>query len=186
MDQQYRIEPVTPGRAGDLAAFAVAHGKFGYCSCLRWRLRSGPFGQLTRAERTDTLTALVREEQPVGVLAYDGDEPVGWCSIAPRETYAAIMASRVIPQLPGAGVWSVTCFFLVSRVRRRGLLPPLLEGACGYAARSGALTAESYPWPGGASYRFMGTRELYLAAGFREMTVPPGCRPVMRRELVTA
>ena len=27
----------------------------------------------------------------------------------------------------------------------------------------------------------MGTRELYLAAGFRDVPVPPGHRPVMRR-----
>ena len=61
------------------------------------------------------------------MLAYDGDEaderqgPVGWCSIAPRESYAAVLASRVIPQLPGERVWSVVCFFVAPRARRRGL-----------------------------------------------------------------
>jgi hypothetical protein len=29
----------------------------------------------------------------------------------------------------------------------------------------------------------MGARDLYLAAGFHDMTVPDGCRPVMRRTL---
>jgi hypothetical protein len=43
--------------------------------------------------------------------------------------------------------------------------------------------AEAYPWPGGASYRYMGTRDLYLAAGFHDLPVPPGYRPVMRRLL---
>jgi hypothetical protein len=29
---------------------------------------------------------LVESGTPNGVLAYHGDDPVGWCSIAPRET----------------------------------------------------------------------------------------------------
>ena len=75
------------------------------------------------------------------MLAYDGDEagegegPVGWCSVAPRESYAAVLASRVIPQLPGERVWSVVCFFVAPRARRRGLRTELLDAACGYAAQ---------------------------------------------------
>ena len=87
------------------------------------------------------------------------------------------------PQVPGDGVWSIACFFVAPRARRRGLTALLLEAACGYAAQSGALIAEAYPWPGGASYRYMGTRDLYLAAGFHDLPVPEGCRQVMRRPL---
>ena len=65
--------------------------------------------------------------------------------------------------------------------RRRGLAPLLLEAACAYAAESGAAALEAYPWPGGSSYRFMGTRGMYLAAGFQDVPVPSGRRPVMRR-----
>jgi hypothetical protein len=42
------------------------------------------------------------------------------------------------------------------------------------------------PWlrgPGGASYRYMGTHDLYLGAGFRDVAVPGGWRPVMRRTM---
>jgi hypothetical protein len=178
----YRFEPVTAQRGADLAAFSRRHGKFGYCSCMRWRLPSAEFQRLGRDGRATALSDLVSAGRPTGVLAYQGQDPVGWCSIAPREAYAAVLASRVIPRLPGAGVWSVACFFLALRARR-GLLAPLLDAACAYAARSGARIIEAYPWPGGASYRYMGTRNLYLAAGFRDIAVPDGCRPVMRRTL---
>jgi GNAT superfamily N-acetyltransferase len=77
----------------------------------------------------------------------------------------------------------VVCFFLAPAVRRRRLPALLLDAACGYAAESGAAVLEAYPWPGGASNRFMGTRDLYLGAGFRDVPVPDGCRPVMRRAL---
>jgi GNAT superfamily N-acetyltransferase len=182
MTSRYRFEPVTARRAADLAAFSRRHGKFAYCSCMRWRLPSAQFRELGRDGRVVALSELASAGRAVGVLAYEGEDAVGWCSIAPRESYAAVLASRVIPQLPGEGVWSVVCFFLAPRARGRGLLAPLLEAACGYAAQSGARVIEAYPWPGGASYRYMGTRDLYLSAGFRDIAVPDG-RPVMRRTL---
>jgi hypothetical protein len=48
-------------------------------------------------------------------------EPVGWCSVAPRGSYAAIGVSRVIAHLPGDQVWSVTCFFVAPKARHQGL-----------------------------------------------------------------
>lgn len=180
---QYRFAPVTAQRGADLEAFSGRHGKFGYCSCMRWRLPSSQYQKIGREGRAAALTGLVSAGQPTGVLAYQDGGVVGWCSIAPRDSYAAVLASRVIPRLPGEDVWSVVCFFLAPQVRHRGLLPALLEAACAHAAQSGARIAEAYPWSGGASYRYMGSRGLYLAAGFRDMTVPAGYRPVMRRTL---
>jgi GNAT superfamily N-acetyltransferase len=92
-----------------------------------------------------------------------------------------VLASRTIQRIAGDEVWLVACFFLVPRVRGTGLTRVLLDAACEYAARSGARVVEAYPWPGGASYRFMGTRELYRAAGFADVPVAEGCRPVVRR-----
>ena len=180
---QYRFEAVTAQHGADLEAFSRAYGRFGYCSCMRWRLPSGQYRAMGRDGRAAALSELVRAGVPVGVLAYAGERAVGWCSVAPRDSYRAILASRVIPQLPGARVWSVACVFLAPQARGHGLSARLLETACAYATQSGALIAEAYPWPGGASYRYMGTRELYRTAGFDDVPVPPGCRPVMRRSL---
>ena len=83
--------------------------------------------------------------------------------------------------MPGERVWSVVCFFIAPRARRQGLRARLLDAACGYAAAGGAAVIEAYPSPDGRAYRYMGTRELYRAAGFEEVPVPPGRRPVMRR-----
>jgi GNAT superfamily N-acetyltransferase len=179
-----RFRPVTPATTGDLERFSAAYGTFRWCSCQRWRLRSTPFREAGKEGRVAVLAGQVAAGEPVGVLAYDGDEaavPVGWCSIAPRESYAAVLASRVIPQLPGERVWSVVCFFVAPRARRRGLRAELLNAACGYAAQAGAAVIEAYPSPDEKAYRYMGTRELYRAAGFAEMPGPPERRPVMRR-----
>ncbi len=176
--------PVTPATAADLERFSAAHGTFRWCSCQRWRLRSVAFRDSTKEQRVEALAGRVRAGEPAGVLAYAGDgEPVGWCSIAPRESYEAVLASRVMPQLPGERVWSVVCFFVASRARHQGLRARLLEAACQYAADAGAAVIEAYPSPDGKSYRYMGTRELYLAAGFAEIPAPDGSRPVMRKDI---
>ena len=188
-----RFRPVTTATADDLERFSGSHGTFRWCSCMRWRLRSTPFRDSGKEGRVAALAERVRAGEPVGVLAYadtaEGSqsqegEPVGWCSIAPRESYAAIGASRVIPHPPGTGVWSVTCFFVASKARHQGLCEGLLDAACSYAADAGALTVEAYPSADGKAYRYMGTRELYLAAGFRDVDAPGGTRPVMRRDLL--
>jgi GNAT superfamily N-acetyltransferase len=176
-----RFVPVTAATAGDLERFSGTYGTFRWCSCMRWRLRSAPFRDAGKDGRVAILAERVHQAEPVGVLAYADDEVVGWCSVAPRESYAAVLASRVIPQVPGERVWSVVCFFVAARARRRGLRTRLLGAACTYAAESGAATVEAYPSPDGRSYRYMGTRELYLAAGFEDVPVPDGSRPVMRR-----
>ncbi len=76
--------------------------------------------------------------------------------------------------------------------RGRVVNRPLFPGTAGTPPRAAATAAGSrlcvrgeirsriagaYPWPGGASYRYMGTRDRYLAAGFHDITVPSGYAP---------
>ena len=43
-----------------------------------------------KESRAAALEHLVCGGTPIGVLAYSKGEPVGWCSIAPREIYRAL------------------------------------------------------------------------------------------------
>ena len=95
--RNWEFYPVTPERLCDLAAFSESHGKFRYCSCMRWRLRISDFQRSTRDERVESLECLVRDGTPIGVLAYEMGEAVGWCSVAPREAYDALERYRGLP-----------------------------------------------------------------------------------------
>ncbi len=77
----------------------------------------------------------------------------------------------------------MTCFFVAPKARRQGLREGLLDAACGYAADAGAQILEAYPSPDGEAYRYMGSRELYLKAGFADVHVEARTRPVMRKAL---
>jgi hypothetical protein len=74
----------------DLAKFSETYGKFGYCSCMRWRMRSTDYQRSSKEARAKKLKQMVNDGLPVGVLAYAGNEPIGWCSIAPRESCEAL------------------------------------------------------------------------------------------------
>lgn len=176
--------PVTTESLDDLTHFSEEHGKFRYCSCMRWRMRSKDYREAGKDGRVAALQMMVEAGIPVGVLGYVAGEPVGWCSMAPRETYRGLQHSRVLPPLEGDSVWSVVCFFLDRGCRRRGAMLDLLKGAVAYARSQGAHTVEGYPAePGAGLYRFMGAIAAFEAAGFRDVTPAGQRRRVMRLAL---
>jgi GNAT superfamily N-acetyltransferase len=177
----YEYHPVIPERLADLARFSEAHGKFRYCSCMRWRLASADYKRSTKGSRIAALDALVQNETPVGVLAYLDGEPIGWVSVAPRETYAALERFKALPRVDVRPVWSVVCFFVNRHERRRGLTLGLLRAAVAYAVSQGAEIVEGYPVePGPRLYNYMGSPTTFQEAGFQEVAQPTEGRPIMR------
>lgn len=178
---KFQYHPVTPQRLADLERFSAAHGKFRYCSCMRWRLASADYKRSTKDSRVAALAALVEQETPVGVLAYRDGEPVGWVSVAPRETYAALERFKALPRLDDAPVWSVVCFFVDRDERGQGLTLGLLRAAVAYAVSQGAEIVEGYPVePDARLYTYMGSVATFRAAGFQEVARPTTTRPIMR------
>lgn len=117
------------------------------------------------------MEALVDDRTPIGVLAYDGEEPVGWCSVAPRETYVRLARSRTMPRvtLPAISTWTVLCFFVPRPHRGRGVTNALLEGAVTYATEHGAEIVEGYPFDtAGISSTHRGHSRVFRAAGFEQ------------------
>ena len=137
--------PVTAERLPDLEAFSQCHGKFRYCSCMRWRMASSAYRLSTKEDRVAAMEELVRAGTPVGILAYSGTTPVGWCSAAPRGSYAALERSRALPRVDDMPVWSVVCLFVDRHFRRQGLTSRLLQAAVDYARGQGAPAVEGYP-----------------------------------------
>src|SRR3989304_5447687 len=125
----------------DLARLFAAPGGPKHCWCMSWRpleARSAPAGN---NRRRAALQRRVRDGVPIGILAYLQGEPVAWCSVAPRATFRPLGGL----ERPDDTVWSVVCFFVPRRLRRRGLMRPLLTAAVETARRHGATVLEGYP-----------------------------------------
>jgi GNAT superfamily N-acetyltransferase len=173
--------PVTRERLPDLRRFSERHGTFRYCSCMRWRMTSATYSRSTKEERVAALDARVEADIPVGVLAYRAGEPVGWVSVAPRETLGALERYKALARIDAAPVWAITCFFLDRSARRQGVTLGLLQAAVAYAFSQGATVIEGYPVePGARLYTYMGAPTTFLQAGFVDVTPAGRDRRVMR------
>jgi len=183
-----QVLPAT-GRWDDFASFMLPRKPgAGGCVCMAYRNSS-----LDMPGRIAHMRELCAAEPGPGVLAYVDGEPAGWCSVAPKSTYRALVRSRTIPHVEDEGAWSVVCFVVRPGFRRRGLLHQLLEGAIGHAHSMGAAALEGYPVdPGGErvdqASGYLGTVALFEAHGFSRVCKTAGQvrgkpRWLVRREL---
>lgn len=142
------------------------------CWCLSYRIPSKENVQLRGTDRGDLVKKLVRQTPPPGVLAYDGDEVVGWAAVHPRAD-TSFATSRRIPHVDELDVWSVWCIRVRPGHRGEGISHALLAGAVDFARENGAPAIEGYPVDNeGAkvdlTMAYVGTRKLFEKAGFRE------------------
>jgi len=165
----------------DFERFFEAPGAPKYCWCMVWRRSAAEAKHHDGESRRRQMMARLDADTPVGLLAYAGAEPVGWVSIAPRETYRTLGGP---PAAPGESVWSLACFFVPRRLRGRGMTRRLIAAAVDHARENGATVVEAYPVEVAApSYRFMGFVPTFAAAGFVEVGRAGNRRHVMRLAL---
>jgi GNAT superfamily N-acetyltransferase len=161
------VRPVTSDTWRDFEALFEAKGSPHYCFCTPYRVR----GDLDSAKKKRVMARLVKAKAPIGVLAYDGERPIGWCSVAPRETYVKLERSRTMPRVTpeGSPAWIVLCFFVARDHRGRGVMRALLRGAVAYARKSGAHFVEGYPFDtAGISSTHRGHSSVFEAEGFTQ------------------
>lgn len=174
------FNPVSKDTFSDLAAFFEQHGNPNYCWCMRWRMKSTEFQKAKSKERRSKLQFFVENNIPIGVMAYHQDKVVGWCSIAPRETYTLLESSTTLKRIDSLPVWSVVCFFIDPNLRSQNLPVKLLQAATKYAFSQGATIVEGYPVEPDKSYRFMGSPSTFEKAGFQEAGIAKNGRKIVR------
>ncbi|WP_046469401.1 GNAT family N-acetyltransferase [Allosalinactinospora lopnorensis] len=191
------IEPATPERWDDLEKLFGPTGAYGHCWCVFYRRRAKDFtasvscAQPERGnENRETLRRLTLDGAIPGLLAYEGTEPCGWVSVAPRKDFIRLARSRSLRPVDPAepGVWSVVCFWLPPRRRRKGLGTRILDGAVEYARVNGGRVLEAYPvdTAGGrapSAEIYPGTVQIYEKAGFVCTPHPTSGRPIARLNL---
>ena len=173
--ERLEFHAVDQERWPDLVRLFEGRGGPKHCWCMVWRPKEG---RLDRYGKKAALERSIRQGVPVGILAYLDGEPVAWCSIAPRETYRPLGG----PNDGDSGkVWSVVCFFAHREIRGQGVTSKLLRAAVAHAAAHGADVVEASPVePDSPSFRYMGFRSTFLAAGFEEVGTAGTRRHVMR------
>jgi GNAT superfamily N-acetyltransferase len=162
----------------DLEQLFESRGGPKFCWCMVWRATPEESKQTNPHWKKDALKRRVDEGIPVGILGYSGEEPVAWCSIAPRTSYLRL---KGIEEVFDENVWSLVCFFIVRKYRGQGITRQLINAAVETARQKGATIVEAYPVnPDSPSYRFMGFVNSFKSAGFEDVGNAGIRRHIMR------
>jgi GNAT superfamily N-acetyltransferase len=184
------VHPVTPDRWDDLVRLFGANGAYANCWCMWWRLRSADFDDGVKEKGKGNRAAmreLVEAGAVPGLIAWRGDQPVGWVSIAARAEFGRIERSPVLKGIDAEPAWAVVCFYIPRAERASGVATALLDEAVAWVRSQGGRLVEGYPSPPhaeGAANLFTGTESMFAKAGFSEVARrQPRSRAIWRKHL---
>src|SRR5207248_9817840 len=163
-----------------------ANGACAGCWCMWWRLERGERISIANGpEMKRRQKALIQSGASRGVLAFAGDEPVGWCAYARRPELAALNRSRALACDDPDEVWSIPCFFVKVGFRGQGVARALRRHALKSIRAQGGRIAEAYPVrpPATNSSAFTGTVPFLEREGFVTLTRAPRGRQRARKRL---
>jgi len=192
------IVPAREASWEDLQAVLGTRGDPSRCQCQRYKMQPGESwasvgaGELASRLRTQTDCGHRKSNTTSGLVAYVDGEPAGWCAVEPRNAYPRLLLKTRVPWAGRAedkaddGVWAVTCFVTRTSFRRRGISRALARAAVDFARQHGARALEGYPMITQPEQEIMlgelhvGSRSIFAAAGFAEVSRPTLRRVVMR------
>lgn len=104
----------------DVEQVMGANGAYGNCWCMFWRLTNPEIHAMSPADNRAALQRAVRSDEAAGLILYAGEEPIGWCSVAPRPQFPRIFHTNGLkPDDPqDESVWSVVCVYVKQGHRR--------------------------------------------------------------------
>ena len=194
------IVPANRAACEDLQTVFGNRGSAAGCQCQRFKLapreafNSFPAEERALRVRAQTNCGQPRATTTSGLVAYLDSEPVGWCAVEPRPAYEGLLRVYRVPWEGRAedkadeSVWAVTCVFARAGFRRRGIGYALARATVDFARERGARALEAYPMltqPGDDitwGELHVGTRSMFAAAGFTEVSRPTPRRVVMRMD----
>ena len=114
------VVPANKASAEDLRTVFGERGVPYDCQCQWCKVTARQWRSMPQEEKEGHLQEQTRGGEPKspttsGLIAYVGDEPVGWCAVEPRTAYPRLQTMKVPwadreEDRDDAGVWAVTCF----------------------------------------------------------------------------
>jgi GNAT superfamily N-acetyltransferase len=181
---KFTIRPLTPDLWPALEHLFGENGACNRCWCMYWRIGSA-YRAKPREHNKEAFREVVKRGPPPGLLAFNGDVPVGWCQLTPRDKLPWLDRIWRLKRVDDVPVWSLSCFYVSKGYRKRGVTSALIAAAVKAAKRAKAPALEAYPLDAdlSPSTSFTGYVSTFLRAGFKTVArrVPP--RPIMRHDL---
>jgi GNAT superfamily N-acetyltransferase len=160
-------------------------GACGGCWCMYWRLRNKEFEAQKGSYNKKAMKELAKASAQIGIIMYLDLEPIGWCSVAPRENFIRLENSKILKPVDDKKVWSIVCCFIDKKYRRKGYSVEMLKGVISCAKERGVEILEAYPHEPKKKnmppvFAWTGISSAFLSAGFEEVIRRSETRPIMR------
>jgi GNAT superfamily N-acetyltransferase len=186
-----RFEELRPDLWSDVERLFGPNGACGGCWCMWWRKETpGPWKEFKGVKAKETFKNLVQMSKAHGMLAFAGEEPVGWCSFGPRRDFPSLEKVRAYKRDDTADVWSINCFFIHHKWRGKGLTRGLLRAAVETVKTRGVKVIEAYPVTTtkdgrrlGAMMAYTGPLKIFEELGFKTVQATNPLKPLVRLEL---
>ena len=190
MQEDFRAVSLTPERWRDFETLFGPQGACGGCWCTYFRVLSSERKSMDGNARKAFMAGRVANGPPPGLLGYFGERPVGWVQVGPRAELPQWNAPKVVSRplderdAEDPRVWAVSCFFISSRERGKGLSHRMLSEAIAFAEANGARVIEACPIDRTKQSKsvglYVGSTRIFEAAGFSEVARRKDGRPLMR------
>ncbi len=186
-------QPLQPGNWPVVERLFGKQGACGGCWCMWWRVAASPkeWAKIKGEANRASFQNLFAEGRVHAVLAFAGDEPVGWCSFGPRGDFARVARVKALARDSSERTWSIVCFYIPAGRRRQGIARRLLAAATERAFELGASEVEGYPVVPKSSpdrvpaaFASTGVPALFKGAGYEEMARPPAYHRLWLRRAV--
>jgi GNAT superfamily N-acetyltransferase len=178
------IRPLTPALWPALEDLFGEHGAVGGCWCMYCRIGKN-YRRRAGEENKEAFQEIVERGPPPGLLAFDGELPVGWCQLTPRDAVPWLDRTWRLRRVDDVPVWSLSCFYVRKGYRRQGIMTELIAAALKAAKSAKAPALEGYPFdsdlsPSASSTGYVST---FSGAGFKTVACRDPSHPIMRHDL---
>ena len=187
-----KYRELAPGDWPVVVSLFGRQGACGGCWCMWWRVaRGGRLWEETKGAKARLQSKrLIESGRMQAVLAFDGEEPVGWCTFGPRKDFPRIETVKAYVPPDDASVWSIPCLFIIRAYRGQGIATELGRTAVAAAGRRGAVIVEGYPVTTTKDgrrvapvYSWTGPLTVFEQCGFDIVQRINPLRPVVRRSV---
>lgn len=164
----YKLVKFKAGLEADFYRLHCPANEADWCYCVAWWVESwAGWGDRTAEQNRQHRDALLAAGHYDGYLLYNGDEPVAWCQVGPRDRLVKLVNQMALPS--DSEAWAITCFLVAPAYRRQGLAGKVLEMVLADLRKNGIKSVEAFPKRGSdldALDLWNGPEAMYLSAGF--------------------
>lgn len=185
---KFTVHPLTPERWADVEdLFGPDKGANSGCWCMWPRVTGADFKAMGKDKRKKAFRSCVAKGPVPGLLLYEKGLAIGWVAVSPRSDvvrFEMAKNSAREPDIDPNTHYAITCFYVRTGHRKRGLMTDLAKAAIAYAKKKKAKAIDACPmdtakplmWGEG----FVGIASVFRELGFEEIARRSPRRPLMR------